>query len=173
MSTEDSVLLIITVSEHIADGNWNYPRLIDNRIVSKHMATVIRHMCKRYADSKTSFWHGDDFECTLSDFKIRYIDDPANIRAFKSMYGRSHGSCELYDNLNALKSCYRQMIERSVKDDSYDYDPECDGLNIGKLKIVDKMIVVDPLQALDDNTCSDQYSDSDSGSDSGMSSDSD
>jgi hypothetical protein len=155
----DKVLLIIQVNADIADGNWNYPHLIDNQIITKKEADIIKFICERYPNHETSFWTGKIFEVKLSDFEVRYIYDQTAIAVIEKIYGERYGSDFLYDYLvDGVSSCYRHLIECSVKDgmmledlvDSHDtyntyFDKE-DCLDLSKLVIVDNQIMVDPTQ---------------------------
>lgn len=134
------VLLKIKVCGSVADGNWNYPDLIQSIIISENESKILTYFCDKFPNANAAFWNGYDFDCVLSDYDIEYIYDEKYINAFEKIYGNEYGSTNLYDHMvNAIKKYYRLYLEKSINEDE-DYDPDEDDLEIENLKIVEGKI---------------------------------
>ena len=143
-----SQILIVIDFDNYGHGNYNYPELIQSKIIDDDEAKIIKYFMKKYEDFEVSFWQGVDWDVKLKNFKIKYISNADSVKAFKKIYGNDYSSCNIYDQIiDAIKRCYRVNVEKSINDNSY-YDPESDDLDISKLVINDDgNIEIDATQA--------------------------
>jgi predicted ester cyclase len=95
---KEYTLLKISYDPGTVYGNWNYPHMIDNIIVRRSEADIIKTMCENYKTAKTSFYNGRDFfDIPLSDFKIEYIYNAPKVVAFRLLFGNRLESAPIYN----------------------------------------------------------------------------